>query len=217
MNAKIRILIVDDHPLVREGLQAVISMESDMEIVGKAADGRAAMCKATRLQPDVILMDLLMPEMSGDEAIAAILEEQGDDAPRVLVLTSVDDLGTLRNTIQLGVSGYVHKNAPPRSCLMPFGLSIEGASCCPSRWRGPCSRTCRPPTSPPDPAEALTGRELEVLRLVAQGLNNDDIAERLVISPRTVSVHVSHILGKLNLDNRTQAALYALRTGLGTL
>ncbi len=217
MNAKIRILIVDDHPLVREGLQAVISMESDMEIVGEATDGRAAMCKATRLQPDVILMDLLMPEMSGDEAIAAILEEQGDDAPRVLVLTSVDDLGTLRNTIQLGVSGYVHKNAPPEELLDAIRTVHRGSVVLPVPLARALLQNMPPPTSPPDPAEALTGRELEVLRLVAQGLNNDDIAERLVISPRTVSVHVSHILGKLNLDNRTQAALYALRTGLVTL
>jgi DNA-binding NarL/FixJ family response regulator len=216
----IRILIVDDHPLVREGLQAVIALEPDMEVVGEAVDGQSAVRRAAQLRPDVILMDLLMPEMSGDEAIEAILAKQRAGAPKILVLTSVDNIEVLRDTIQAGASGYVSKDAPPTELLEAIRTVYSGSVVLPPPLATALLHTMRDSpmlSSAPDLIEVLTDRELEVLTLVAQGLNNDDIAARLVISPRTVSVHVSHILGKLELENRTQAALYALRTGLVSL
>lgn len=216
----IHILIVDDHPLVREGLQAVVALEPDMMVVGEAVDGQAAVQQAAQLRPDVILMDLLMPEMSGGEAIAAILARQKVDAPKILVLTSVDDIAILRETIQAGASGCVSKNAPPDELVEAIRSVYRGSVVLPPPLATALLHTMRDSpvlSSAPDPVEALTEREFEVLELVAQGLNNDDIAEKLVISPRTVSVHVSHILGKLELENRTQAALYALRVGLVSL
>ncbi|MFP4394004.1 MAG: response regulator [Anaerolineales bacterium] len=217
----IRILIVDDHPLVREGLQAVMALEPDMEVVGEAADGQIAVRKAARLRPDVILMDLLMPEMSGGEAIQAILSKREAGVPKILVLTSVDDIPTLCATIQAGAAGYVSKDASPDELVEAVRAVHRGSVVLPppvaTALLHQAHDVLAPAAFASNPVAALTEREVEVLTLVAQGLNNDDIAARLVISPRTVSVHVSHILGKLELDNRTQVALYALRTGLVTL
>jgi DNA-binding NarL/FixJ family response regulator len=225
MTETIRILVVDDHPLVREGLEAVIALEPDMEIVGEAADGQAAVRKAAQLQPDVVLMDLLMPGMSGGDAIAAILAGQDAEertAPRILVLTSVEDVATLCATIKAGAQGYVPKNVPPATLLEAIRTVHRGSVVLPAPLamallQNTSASGAMPSVSLPDLVDLLTERELEVLELVAQGLNNDDIAERLVISPRTASVHVSRILGKLELENRTQAALYALRVGLVSL
>ncbi len=216
----IRILVVDDHPLVREGLEAVIALEPDMEVVGEAADGQTAVREASRLQPDVVLMDLLMPEMSGGDAIAAILagqDTEGQSPPRILVLTSVEDIATLCGTIKAGAQGYVPKNAPPAELLEAIRLVHRGSVVLPAPLAMALLQDTPALGRVPDPVDLLTDRELEVLELVAQGLNNDDIAERLVISTRTASVHVSHILSKLELENRTQAALYALRVGLVSL
>ena len=218
----IRLLIVDDHPLVREGLQAVIGLEPDMAVVGEAADGLSAVRQAKQLQPDVILMDLLMPGMSGGEAIREILARQpAGRGPRILVLTSVDDLSTLHATVQAGATGYVPKNASSAELLDAIRTVHRGSIVLPA----PLARALlsdapedAPESMPPaHPSDKLTEREIEVLTLVARGLSNEDIARELVISPRTVSVHVSHILGKLALENRTQATLYALRTGLVSL
>ncbi|MBN1487505.1 MAG: response regulator transcription factor [Anaerolineae bacterium] len=215
MEAKIRILIVDDHPLVREGLQAVLALEPDMEVIGQAADGLTAVRLVSQLHPDVVLMDLLMPEMSGGKAISAILARQ--NPPRVLVLTSVEDLDTLGATIKAGASGYVSKNAPSTELLNAIRTVYRGSIVLPASLATVLLRDTSAAISPPNIEELLTERELEVLKLVAQGFDNNDIANQLVISSRTVSVHVSRILAKLGLENRTQAALYALRTGFVTL
>ncbi len=215
MAENIRILIVDDHPLVREGLQAVLALEEDLEIVGEAVDGRDAVHQARRLQPDVILMDLLMPGMEGAQATVEIL--QTSPTLRILILTSVNDVETILATVKAGALGYVSKNAPPAELLEAIRTVHRGSVVLPA----PLARALlnhEPVQEPaPHPADILTEREIEVLTLVAQGLNNDEIAARLVISPRTASVHVSHILSKLGLENRTQAALHALRAGLTEL
>lgn len=211
MTERISLLIVDDHPLVREGLRAVVELEEDMDVVGEAESGDEAIRLAQSLQPDVILMDLLMPEKTGSEAIETIVKD--DPSARILVLTSVDNVVEILPAIRSGALGYVSKNAPPeelleairtvyrRSVVLPIPVAQSLLSVVESS-----------PTS--DPLASLTDREIEILTLVAQGLDNDEIAARLVISPRTVSVHVSRFLAKLELSNRTQAALYALRRGL---
>ncbi len=215
VNAKIGLLIVDDHPLVREGLQAVIAHEPDMHIVGEAADGREAVEQARRLCPDVILMDLLMPGMSGGDAVATIVAAQ--PAQRILLLTSVEDVPTLLATLKAGASGYVSKNAPPVELLEAIRTVSRGGMALPAPLARALLRGGPMPGGASRPVESLTDRELEVLTLVAQGLSNDAIAARFSISARTASVHVSRILAKLELENRTQAALYALRTGLASL
>ncbi|MFP4345079.1 MAG: response regulator [Anaerolineales bacterium] len=215
MSKSIRILIVDDHPLVREGLQAVLALEEDLEIVGEAANGRDAVQQARRLQPDVILMDLLMPEMGGAEATVEILGMS--PTLRILILTSVNDVGTILATVKAGALGYVSKNAPPAELLDAIRTVHRGSVVLPAPLARALLNHEPVPEPAPHPADILTEREIEVLTLVAQGLNNDEIAARLVISPRTASVHVSHILSKLGLENRTQAALHALRAGLADL
>lgn len=214
MSRMIRILIIDDHPLVREGLHAIISLEADMEVVGEAGDGDQAVRLAHKLHPDVILMDLLMPGMSGGEAIPVIREDHPEQ--KILVLTSVDDVQMILATVRAGARGYVSKNAPPEELLAAIRALHRGSVVLPA----PIAQALiaeEPPPPSTHPADVLTDRETEVLTYVARGWNNDDIAKDLVISPRTVSVHVSRILTKLELDNRTQAALYALRSGLVSL
>lgn len=216
MTNTIRILIVDDHPLVREGLHAVISMEPDLEVIGECGDGAEAMRLTRGLSPDVILMDLLMPGLDGGRAIAAILNT--DPGRKILVLTSLDNIDTILDTVKSGALGYVSKNAPPDELLAAIRAVYGGRVVLPAPvMQALLGRETTSPDPLRHPENLLTQREVEVLTFVAQGLNNDDIADRLVISPRTVSVHVSHILTKLELQNRTQAALYALRTGLASL
>lgn len=207
----IRLLIVDDHPLVREGLRAVLGLEPDLEIVGEAANGLEAVRLAQQMHPDIVLMDILMPHKDGIEATTEILRQC--PATRVLILTSMTDIERILPTIQAGALGYVAKNTPPQELLTAIRMLHQGGIYLPA---GLARRLLRVIGSAPSaqPVEALTERELEILKLVAQGLGNDEIAHRLVISSRTVGVHVSHILDKLNLTNRTQAALYALRHGL---
>jgi NarL family two-component system response regulator LiaR len=212
MAKPIRILIADDHAIVREGQRALIETEPGMEVVGEAADGVEAVEMARTLQPDVILLDLQMPRMGGVEAIQEI--KAHDAEARILVLTSFAEDEKVYAAIKAGALGYLLKDASPQEILAAIREVHRGEPSMPPiiahKLMSELQRTSNlPPTEDP-----LTERELEILKLVAQGLPNLEIAERLVISERTVRTHVSNILNKLHLANRTQAALYALREGL---
>ena len=211
----IRILIADDHVIVREGIRTLLGSVPDMQVVGEAVDGADAIAQTRRLNPDVVLMDLIMPVMNGIDAIAAITRENPD--VRILVLTSFSEEDMVFPAIQAGALGYLLKDSSPAQLLQAIQDVHRGqASLHPSIALKLIKELKRPTTLPPA-EQPLTGRELGVLKLVAQGLTNPEIADRLVISEWTVRTHIRNILGKLHLANRTQAALYALREGLVNL
>jgi len=211
----IRVLIADDHAIVREGLRWLISTEPGMTLVGEAADGIEAVAKARALGPDVILLDLEMPRKGGIEAIGEILE--GNPEARILVLTSFADDEKVFSAVKGGALGYLMKDSSPSQLLHAIRAVHRGEpsmdAAIAQKLLRELHRTAQHP-SPPPGKEQLTEREVEVLKLVAQGLPNKEIADRLVVSERTVRTHVGNILGKLHLANRTQAALYAIREGL---
>ncbi len=216
MSEVIRVLIVDDHAIVREGLRAVIGIEEDIEVIGEASDGLEAIQKYRSLQPDVIIMDLLMPIKNGIEATREILEENPN--ARILVLTSSSEIDKILPTVKSGALGYIVKNSSPSELLKAIREVAQGAVAMqPEIARQLFLGLSNYPDSKSIDADLLSQREIDILKLVAKGMSNDEIAEQLVISSRTVGVHVTHILEKLNLHNRTQAALYALRIGLVSL
>lgn len=213
MTEMIRILIADDYPLVRDSLRALIETEPGMDVVGEAADGIEAVLKARSLQPDVILLDLVMPRQDGIAAISEITRENPEI--RILVLTSFAEDEKVFPAIKAGALGYLLKVSSPHELLEAIRDVHRGQSSLhPTIARKLIGELQQPTEDLPPTKEPLTGREMQVLRLIAQGLTNLEIAEELVISERTVRTHVSNILGKLHLANRTQAALYALREGL---
>ena len=215
MAENIRILIVDDHLVVREGLRALIDVQPDMELVGEAADGVEAVQKARSLQPDVILLDLVMPRKGGLDAIGEIKEENPDT--RIMVLTSFAEDDKVFPAIKAGALGYLLKDSSAQELLQAIRDVYRGEPTMhPTIARKLMRELQRPPELPPT-EDPLTEREVEVLKFVAQGLSNREIADILVISERTVRTHVTNILSKLHLANRTQAALYALREGLARL
>lgn len=215
MTDTIRVLVVDDHAIVREGLRWLMSTEPGIDLVGEAVDGVEAVTKALELQPDVILMDLVMPRKGGIEAISEIKAQQ--PSARILVLTSFAEDEQVFPAIKAGAMGYLLKDTSPQALLRAIRDVHAGTpSMHPVVARKLIQELQRPQTLPPT-AEPLTEREMDVLRLVARGLSNDEIAAQLVISERTARTHVSNILSKLHLANRTQAALYALREGLARL
>jgi NarL family two-component system response regulator LiaR len=211
----IRILITDDHAVVREGLRTLIGTEPGMVVIGEAADGLEAVEKACELQPDVILMDMAMPRMGGLEAIQKI-KEQCPDA-RILVLTSFSDDETVFPAIKAGALGYMLKNTSPDRLLAAIREVHQGKPSMSSDIANKLMLDLQRETNLPPTKEPLTDREMDVLKLVAHGMTNQEIAEDLVISEGTVRTHVSNILSKLHLANRTQAALYALREGYSPL
>ena len=214
-NESIRILITDDHAVVREGLRTLIGTEPGMEVVGEAADGVEAVQKACSLRPDVILLDMVMPRMDGLEAINEIKRECPE--ARILVLTSFSDDEKVFPAIKAGALGYLLKNATPQRLLNAIRDVHQGKPSMSSDIAKKVMNELQRASDLPPTEEPLTEREMDVLRLVAQGLSNQDIAETLVIGEGTVRTHVSNILSKLHLANRTQAALYALREGLAPL
>jgi NarL family two-component system response regulator LiaR len=211
----IRILVADDHAVVREGLRTLIGTEPGMKVVGEAADGVAAVQKACSLEPDVVLLDMVMPRMDGLEAIHQMKRKCPE--ARILVLTSFSHDDKVFPAIKAGALGYLLKNASPQALLQAIRDVDQGVPTISPDIAGKLMRELQRTSDLPPTEDPLTGREMDVLRLVAQGLTNQEIAETLIIGVGTVRTHVSNILAKLHLANRTQAALYALREGLAPL
>ncbi len=215
MGDRVKVLIADDHAIVREGLRTLIDSEEGLMLVGEAADGIEAVSKARRLKPDVILMDLVMPRKGGLDAIREIKRE----APEVgiLVLTSFGEKDKVFPAIKAGALGYLLKDTSPDQLLQAiFDVHLGRAPLQPSIALKLIGEIREPPEVPPA-EHSLTPREVTVLKLVARGLTNQEIADELIISEWTVRTHVSNILQKLHVVNRTQATLYALREGLASL
>jgi len=211
----IDVLIADDHAIVRRGLRTLIAGEPDMKVAGEATDGYEVVYHARDLNPDVILMDLVMPGQGGLEALTQIKSENPD--ARVLILTSFGENERVFSAIRAGAAGYLLKDASPEQLLQAIHDVYNGESHLHPTIALKMLRELDNPTSSADQAltdDPLTDREVGVLRLVAQGMSNQEIAGLLSISERTVGNHIGSILRKLHLANRTQAALYALRQGL---
>ena len=215
MSETIRVYITDDHPIVRRGIKQLLETEADIAVVGEATNGREAIADMDNLKPDIILMDLVMPVMDGIEAIRQI--KAGHPQIQILVLTSFATDDKIFPAIKAGALGYLIKDTGPDELVHAIRQVHQGQlTLHPSiaqKLLKELSLTSNQPSSP-DP---LTDREVEVLKLVARGLSNQEIAETLVVSIATVYTHVSKILDKLHLASRTQAALYALREGLASL
>jgi NarL family two-component system response regulator LiaR len=207
----IRVLIVDDHGVVREGLRAYLELEPDIEVVGEARDGAEGVRRSEELEPDVVLMDLVMPNMDGVDATSRIKQQRPET--HVIVLTSFLDDERVVPAIKAGATSYLLKDVGAGD----LARAIRGAWAGQAQLHPEVARRLMQQVTTPRRVEAsaqLTEREREVLRLLAEGRSNKEIARSLVVSERTVKGHVSNILGKLGLQDRTQAALYAVRHGL---
>lgn len=205
------VLLVDDHAVVRRGLTAYLDMVDDISVVGEAKDGRDALRQLAEsvVRPDVVLMDLLMPGIDGVEATAAIVRDHPGVA--VVVLTSFGEGERVRAALEAGASGYLLKDAEPEEVADAVRAAMRGET----RLSGRVARCLtRELSAPASGLAALTSREREILKLVAEGCSNREIAQRLTISERTARTHVSNVLAKLHLASRTQAALLAIREGL---
>jgi DNA-binding NarL/FixJ family response regulator len=205
----IRLLIVDDHAIVRQGLRAIIRVTPDLDLVGEAESGQAAVELATTLHPDVVLMDLVMPELDGVTAIGLIKRARPD--VRIIALTTFAEAELVLGAVQAGAEGYLLKDVDVQELARAI-RTVHGGQ---PYLHPEATRQLLQATARPDPApERLTNREQEVLAHLARGLTNRQIADALMISEKTVSVHISNVLSKLGLASRTQAALYAARIGL---
>lgn len=204
----IRIMLVDDHQVVRQGVRMFLTLDPDLEIIGEATDGKASIEMARQLKPDVILMDLLMPVMDGVTAIGILRKELPDT--EIIALTSVLEDNAVMGAMRAGAIGYLLKDTAAEELIRAIKAAAEGQVQLSPRVAERLFREIRAPESP----EILTERETDVLRLLASGLSNKQIAAQLVIGEKTVKTHVSNILSKLGVSSRTQAALHAARIGL---
>ncbi len=204
----IRVLVADDHAVVRQGLRMFLSLDDEIEIVGEACDGRQAVELAHELRPDVVLMDLLMPELDGIQAISILRRELPET--EIIALTSVLEDSSVVGAVRAGAVGYLLKNTEADELVRAIKAAAQGQVQLSPEAAARLMREVRMPDSP----ETLTEREIEVLREIALGFSNKEIAQHLSIGEKTVKTHVSNILSKLNVASRTQAALYAVRLGL---
>ncbi|MCL5677282.1 MAG: response regulator transcription factor [Firmicutes bacterium] len=200
----IRVLIADDHAIVRQGLRHVLSFESDVDIIGEASNGEEAVRLAAELHPDVVMLDLTMPVVNGLEAARRIRESPA--APGIVVLTIHDDREYLLEAMRAGVTGYCLKDVDPPVLVQAIRRAHQGIAYVDPSLAGSLAFQA-------GVQEGLTSREMEVLAMIAQGYNNKEISEKLVISEKTCKNHVTAIFTKLNVSDRTQAALYAIRQG----
>lgn len=208
----IRLLLADDHPVVRKGTRELLEGESDLEVIAEAASGQEALEKAIALRPDVILMDVSMPHMNGIEATKLIKQQQPQTG--ILVLTSYDDDAYVFALIEAGAAGYLLKNASENELLSAVRAVAAGESALhPSVARKVLGRFSHNHASSQPASEELSNRELEVLREAASGNTNKEIAKQLNISPRTVQVHLANIFAKLGVGSRTEAVLHAVKRG----
>ena len=215
----IRVLLVDDQPLLRTGFRMILEVEHDLVVVGEAGDGQQALDQVRALQPDVVLMDIRMPRMDGVEATRRIAGQGRDGPARVLVLTTFDLDEYVVEALRAGASGFLLKDVPADELVQAIRVVAEGAAMlAPSVTRRLLDMyATHLPTgneAPPVTLKTLTEREVEVLKLVARGLSNAEIAAELFVSETTVKTHVGHVLTKLGLRDRVQAAVYAYESGL---
>jgi DNA-binding NarL/FixJ family response regulator len=205
----VRVIVADDHQLMREGTAALLGADERIEVVGLARDGREAIALADRRKPDVVLLDLNMPEVGGLEACARL---RAQDGPEVLVLTVSDEEPDLYAALRVGAAGYLTKDMPPAELIEAVLAVARGepriAPAMASRMLVDLGRA---PAAEPDPLDTLSARERDVLELLAEGLRNREIADRLVIGEATVKTHVRHVLEKLRFRNRAEAAAFAAR------
>lgn len=214
-NPVIQVLVVDDHALIRKGVRAFLEEIEGIDVVGEACDGEEAVAQTDALHPDVILMDLVMPHMDGVEAISRIVAQHKE--VRVIAFTSFATDGKVFPAIKSGAMGYILKDSEPEELVKAIRqVHLGEPTLDPSIARKVLEEISRP-SKQPLTSDPLTEREDEVLRLVAKGLSNQDIADQLAVAEITVRTHVSHILSKLHLANRVQATLYALREGMVSL
>jgi NarL family two-component system response regulator LiaR len=212
-NQKITVLIVDDHPIVRQGLRTLLELQDDIEVVGEAVNGKIAVDLTARLKPDVVLMDLMMPELDGISATRQISAMQ--QVTRVIALTSFVEDDKVIPAIQAGAVSFLLKDVSPNDLMEAIRAAYHGeARLHPAVMRKLMNQVAAQPPAPQQIAPDLTMRELEVLRLVAEGLSNREIASRLVISEKTVKTHISSLLSKLAMEDRTRLAIYAIKKGL---
>lgn len=210
---KISVLIVDDHPIVRQGLRTLLELQEDIAVAGEAVNGKLGVELAARLKPDVVLMDLMMPELDGIEATRQI--RALGQPTRVIALTSFVEDEKVIPAIQAGAVSFLLKDVSPNDLMEAIRAAYQGeARLHPAVMRRLMAQVATQPAAPQSAAPDLTEREREVLALVAQGLSNREIAGQLVISEKTVKTHISSLLGKLGQEDRTKLAVYAIRHGL---